>query len=235
MPFPTAHPSARLGLPLDAPAHRARPSAMPTACCCVGGSFFEDVWYARAARSRRARKVAQIEASAGAARLRSSPRPGSGRLRSSRMRWATRRRDRPAGVRRATRRRTKRNAALVALKAKESWVPEDARAEKAWDARADLDAARDGRNPRRDAGRRHRRRRIDHRLHRSRPHHRLRRAPATTTAPRVAASARALPARSASRWPSRTGRWCASRATARRCMRSRRSGPRRTSTCRSCS
>mgnify|MGYP003694804541 CR=1 FL=1 len=102
-------------------------------------------------------------------------------------------------------------------------------------AHADLDGARHGRDQERRARRRRRGRRDHH--GQSRPVQDLHasRGRTTTTAAAAAASARAWRAPSASRWPIRSGRSSACRATARRCIPSRRCGRRRTTTCRSCS
>lgn len=61
MPFPSAHPSARLGLPLDAASVR---KALGDAdlVLLIGGSFFEDVWFAAGGPFPQSAKVAQIEA-----------------------------------------------------------------------------------------------------------------------------------------------------------------------------
>lgn len=61
-PFPTRHPSARLGLPLDAAAIR-KALGDADAVLLVGGSFFEDVWFAAGGAIPMGAKVAQIESS----------------------------------------------------------------------------------------------------------------------------------------------------------------------------
>ncbi|MGE0769951.1 MAG: thiamine pyrophosphate-binding protein [Hyphomicrobiaceae bacterium] len=130
MPFPTAHPSARLGLPLDAAATK---KAFGTAdmVLLVGGSFFEDVWYADDGPFPDAAAVAQIEANP--ERLAHGVAPGLGVVGSIRHALAAMvsELDRAAtpGYRDAAR---KRNRALAELKAKEVAV-QKARAAKAWD------------------------------------------------------------------------------------------------------
>ncbi len=60
--FPTAHPSARLGLPLDGGAI-AKSLDGADAVLLVGGSFFEHVWHAAGSPFPKGASVAQIEAS----------------------------------------------------------------------------------------------------------------------------------------------------------------------------
>ncbi len=59
--FPSAHASARLGLPLDA-ASIQKALGRADAVLLVGGSFFEDVWFAPTSPFPEGAKVAQIEA-----------------------------------------------------------------------------------------------------------------------------------------------------------------------------
>ncbi|MEZ5818684.1 MAG: thiamine pyrophosphate-binding protein [Hyphomicrobiaceae bacterium] len=130
MPFPTAHPSARLGLPLDS---AAIAKALGTAdmVLLVGGSFFEDVWYADGGPFPAGAKVAQVEASP--ERLAYGVAPGLGLVGSIRHALAgiVAELDRAASgdYRGAARRR---NKALAELKAKENAF-QRTRAEKAWD------------------------------------------------------------------------------------------------------
>lgn len=130
MPFPTAHPSARLGLPLDAAAIR---KALGTAdlVLLVGGSFFEDVWYAGDGPFPEGASVAQIEASP--ERLAYGVAPTLGVVGSIRHALAglVSEIDRAATAEsRAA--AQKRNKALAELKAKENAF-QQARAGKAWD------------------------------------------------------------------------------------------------------
>ncbi|MEM8972837.1 MAG: thiamine pyrophosphate-binding protein [Pseudomonadota bacterium] len=60
--FPTSHPSARLGLPLDA-VGIAKAFGDSDAALLVGGPFFEDVWYAPGSRFPAGASVMHIEAS----------------------------------------------------------------------------------------------------------------------------------------------------------------------------
>ncbi|MGE3915510.1 MAG: thiamine pyrophosphate-binding protein [Hyphomicrobiaceae bacterium] len=130
MPFPTAHPSARLGLPLDA-ASIAKVLGSADMVLLVGGSFFEDVWHAPQSPFPAGAKVAQIEASP--ERLAFAVAPSLGLVGSIRHalsglvaeidRVATP--DWRGDVRR-------RNAGLAQLKAKEV-AAQKSRAEKAWD------------------------------------------------------------------------------------------------------
>ena len=61
--FPTAHPSARLGLPLDA-AGIARALDGSDVVLLVGGPFFEDVWYSAGGPFPAGAKVIHLEESA---------------------------------------------------------------------------------------------------------------------------------------------------------------------------
>ncbi|MGD9804964.1 MAG: thiamine pyrophosphate-binding protein [Hyphomicrobiaceae bacterium] len=130
MPFPTAHPSARLGLPLDAGAIR---KALGSAdmVLLIGGSFFEDVWYADGGPFPNGAKVAQIEANP--ERLAYGVAPDLGVVGSIRHAIAglVSELDRAATAdyRSAAK---KRNKELAELKAKENAF-QKARAEKAWD------------------------------------------------------------------------------------------------------
>lgn len=130
MPFPTAHPSARLGLPLDSAAV-AKALGSADMVLLVGGSFFEDVWYAEGGPFPAGAKVAQIEASH--ERLAYGVAPGLGLVGSIRHTLAgvVAEIDRAADTdyRNAVR---QRNKALAVLKDKENAV-QKARAEKAWD------------------------------------------------------------------------------------------------------
>ena len=130
MPFPTAHPSARLGLPLDS-ASIAKALGKADMVLLVGGSFFEDVWYAPDPPFPAGAKVAQIEASA--ERLAYGVAPDAGLIGSIRHALAglANEIDRAAGpdFRAAV---AKRNKALGELKTKEVAV-QRMRAEKAWD------------------------------------------------------------------------------------------------------
>jgi benzoylformate decarboxylase len=130
MPFPTAHPSARLGLPLDSAAV-AKALGSADMVLLVGGSFFEDVWYAEGGPFPAGAKVAQIEASH--ERLAYGVAPGLGLVGSIRHALAgvVAEIDRAADTdyRNAVR---QRNKALTVLKDKENAV-QKARAEKAWD------------------------------------------------------------------------------------------------------
>lgn len=130
MPFPTAHPSARLGLPLDA-AGIAKALGAADMVLLVGGMFFEDVWYAPEAPFPAGAKIAQIEATA--ERLAFGVAPGAGVIGSIRHALAglVGEIDRAASAdyRAAAR---KRNAALAELKGKEVAL-QRMRAEKAWD------------------------------------------------------------------------------------------------------
>ena len=130
MPFPTAHPSARLGLPLDAAAIKKALGASDLVLL-VGGSFFEDVWFAEGGPFPDGARVAQIEASP--ERLAHGVAPSLGVVGSIRHalsalvteidRAAT------ADYREAAR---KRNKVLAELKAKENLF-QKTRAEKARD------------------------------------------------------------------------------------------------------
>jgi benzoylformate decarboxylase len=130
MPFPTAHPSARLGLPLDAAAIR-KAFGSSDFVLLLGGSFFEDVWHAEGGPFPDGAKVAQIETSperlaygvAPALGVVGSLRHALSALVSEIDRAAT------ADFRAAAK---KRNRELAELKAKENAF-QKTRAEKAWD------------------------------------------------------------------------------------------------------
>jgi benzoylformate decarboxylase len=130
MPFPSAHPSARLGLPLDAAATRKAFGAVDLVLL-LGGAFFEDVWFAAGGPFPDGARVAQIEASPerlayGVALelgVVGSIRHGLASLVSELDRAAT------PDYRAAAQ---KRNRALAELKAKEVAF-QRTRAEKAWD------------------------------------------------------------------------------------------------------
>jgi len=130
MPFPSAHPSARLGLPLDAAAIR-KSFGSSDLVLLIGGSFFEDVWFAEGGPFPEGAKVAQIEASPERLAYAAAPdlgvvgsiRPALSALVSEVDRAAT------SEYRTASR---KRNAALAELKTKENTF-QKMRAEKAWD------------------------------------------------------------------------------------------------------
>jgi benzoylformate decarboxylase len=130
MPFPTAHPSARLGLPLESAAI-AKSLGAADMVLLVGGSFFEDVWYSDGGPFPPGAKVAQIEASH--ERLAYGIAPGLGLVGSIRHALAglVAEIDRAAdaGFRGAAR---QRNKELAALKSREAAF-QKARAEKAWD------------------------------------------------------------------------------------------------------
>ena len=130
MSFPTAHPSARLGLPLDSAAIGKALGDADTVLL-VGGSFFEDVWYAAEGPFPAGARIAQIEASPD--RLAFAVAPHTGIVGSIRHALAGLvaeiDRAQTADDRTAARRR---NAALAELKAKEN-AQQKARAEKAWD------------------------------------------------------------------------------------------------------
>ena len=130
MPFPTAHPSARLGLPLDSAAV-AKALGDADMVLLAGGTFFEDVWWAPQSPFPPAAKVAQIEAFP--ERLGYGIAPEAGVVGSIRHALAglVSEIDRAAGAdyRGAAR---QRNKALAELKAKEVAL-QKMRAEKAWD------------------------------------------------------------------------------------------------------
>ena len=130
MPFPTAHPSARLGLPLDAAAIRKALGASDLVLL-VGGSFFEDVWFADGGPFPEGAKVAQIEANP--ERLAYAVAPELGVVGSIRHALsglvAELDRAATADYRAAAK---ARNKELAELKAKESAF-QRTRAEKAWD------------------------------------------------------------------------------------------------------
>lgn len=130
MPFPTAHPSARLGLPLDKTSI-AKALGAADMVLLVGGTFFEDVWHAADGPFPAGAKVAQIEASP--ERLAFGVAPAAGLVGSVRHALAglVAEIDRAgsADYRAAAR---KRNSALAELKAKENAF-QKMRAEKAWD------------------------------------------------------------------------------------------------------
>jgi benzoylformate decarboxylase len=130
VPFPSAHPSARLGLPLDAASIRKAFGASDMVLL-LGGSFFEDVWHADGGPFPDGAKVAQIETST--ERLAYGVAPELGVIGSIRHALAglIAEIDRAATVdfRAAAKRR---NRELTELKAKENAF-QKARAEKAWD------------------------------------------------------------------------------------------------------
>lgn len=130
VPFPTAHPSARLGLPLDAGAIRKALGASDMVLL-IGGSFFEDVWHADGGPFPEGAKIAHIEANPD--RLAYGVAPTLGIVGSIRHALSSLvselDRAAPAEYRAAAK---KRNAALAELKTKENAF-QKARAEKAWD------------------------------------------------------------------------------------------------------
>jgi benzoylformate decarboxylase len=129
MPFPTAHPSARLGLPLDS-ASIAKSFGDADLVLLVGGSFFEDVWHAHGGPFPAGAKVVHIEASPEKLAFGVAPAVGLvGSLRHA-LAHVAKEVDGAASpdYRTAVKRR---NAELAALKAKETAF-QRARAEKAW-------------------------------------------------------------------------------------------------------
>jgi len=130
MPFPTAHPSARLGLPLDAAAIR-KAFGSSDLVLLLGGSFFEDVWHADGGPFPNGAKVAQIETSP--ERLAYGVAPALGVVGSLRhaLSALVSEIDRAATADFRAAAKT-RNKELAELKAKENAF-QTARAEKAWD------------------------------------------------------------------------------------------------------
>ena len=130
MPFPTAHPSARLGLPLDAAAIR-KAFGSSDMMLLLGGSFFEDVWHADGGPFPDGAKVAQIETSP--ERLAYGVAPALGVVGSLRhaLSALVSEVDRAATADFRTAAKT-RNKELAELKAKENAF-QRVRAEKAWD------------------------------------------------------------------------------------------------------
>ena len=130
MPFPTAHPSARLGLPLDS-AGIAKCLNDADMVLLIGGTFFEDVWHAPQSPFPAGARVAQIETCP--ERLAYGVAPDVGVVGSIKHALAglVAEIDRLATPddRGAVR---KRNAALAELKRKEVAL-QRMRAEKAWD------------------------------------------------------------------------------------------------------
>ncbi|MBS0244336.1 MAG: thiamine pyrophosphate-binding protein, partial [Proteobacteria bacterium] len=130
VPFPSAHPSARHGLPLDAAAI-AKTLGNADMVLLIGGSFFEHVWWAGASPFPNGVKVAQIEASAERLAFAITPEAGLvGCIRTS-LKGLVEGLDRAASpaFRDAAK---KRNADLANLKAKENAF-QKTRAEKGWD------------------------------------------------------------------------------------------------------
>ena len=126
--FPSAHPSARLLLPLDAAAIR---KALGDAdlVLMAGGPFFEDVWFAPGSPFPAGAKVVQIEESN--ARLGYNYRLDAGAVGDLKAAFAGLLRalaDAPADFAKAA---LQRNAALQALKEREV-AAQKSRAEKAW-------------------------------------------------------------------------------------------------------
>ena len=223
--FPTDHASARGTLAFDAPGV-AKQFASNDLVLMVGGPFFEEVWYAPGSPFASGTKVLQIEAAP--SRLAYNFALDAGAV-------------------------SDVGAGLAALDVALATVADE-----------DFDAAAAKRNaalqprPRRPASRRPgrarrprwrapwprsapaRRRMRSWPTRRSRPTSTCSRpsplpVPTTISAAGAAASGRGWREPSAWRWASRSGRCFASRATARRCTRSRQSGPRRITRCRSCS
>ncbi len=126
--FPTAHSSARLGLPLDAQSIR---KALHGAdfVLLVGGPFFEDVWYAPGGPFPQGAKVAQIEAAPSRLAYNHPLEVGVlGDVRAALSGLVAELVKAPADFLTAA---AKRNAALAELKAREV-ASQKARAEKAW-------------------------------------------------------------------------------------------------------
>lgn len=128
--FPTAHPSARLGLPLDSSAI-ARSLGSADMVLLVGGAFFEDVWFATEGPFPAGAKVAHIEASPEKLAFAIAPDVGVVGCVKAALEGlvAGIGASAPAAFVTAANRR---NGELAALKAKEIAV-QKARAEKAWD------------------------------------------------------------------------------------------------------
>lgn len=130
MPFPTAHPSARLGLPLDSAAI-AKALGDADMVLLVGGTFFEDVWHAAGSPFPAGARIAQIEACP--ERLAYGVAADAGLVGSIRHALAglVAEVDRAAGPDFRTAAR-QRNKALAELKGKEVAL-QRMRAEKSWD------------------------------------------------------------------------------------------------------
>lgn len=128
--FPTSHPSARLGLPLD-PASIAKALGDADLVLLVGGPFFEHVWHADTGPFPKGAKVVHIEPTA--ERLAYAIAPSVGLVGSLPHAIAglveTLAASRTADFRSAA---ARRNAALAELKSKEIAL-QKMRAEKAWD------------------------------------------------------------------------------------------------------
>jgi benzoylformate decarboxylase len=130
MPFPTAHPSARLGLPLDN-ASTAKALGDADMVLLLGGTFFENVWYADRGPFRAGTVVAQVEQSAG--RLAYGVDPGAGVVGCLKAALTGLVERVGAGADADYKREAeRRNAGLVTLKAREE-AAQKSRTEKAWD------------------------------------------------------------------------------------------------------
>ncbi|MDX2157672.1 MAG: thiamine pyrophosphate-binding protein [Hyphomicrobiaceae bacterium] len=128
--FPSPHPSARLGLPLDSAAI-AKSLAGADVVLLIGGSFFEDVWHAGEGPFPAGARIAQVEAYPERLAFGVAPETGlCGDIRAAVEGIVAAVRGGADAAFSADAKR--RNAALVALKAKEEAV-QKARAEKAWD------------------------------------------------------------------------------------------------------
>ncbi len=126
-PFPTAHPSARLGLAQDAAGTR-KLLGEADVVLLVGGPFFEDVWFAPGSHFPKGAKVLQIEESAERlARNHALDMGLVGDLKDALGALASALASNAAVAKEAA----KRNAALAELKAREI-AGQKSRAEKAW-------------------------------------------------------------------------------------------------------
>lgn len=128
--FPTAHPSARLGLPLDSAAI-AKSLGSADMVLLVGGAFFEDVWFATEGPFPAGAKVAHIEASPEKLAFAIAPDVGVVGCVKAALEGLVAGIGASASAAFVTA-ANRRNGELAALKAKEIAV-QKARAEKAWD------------------------------------------------------------------------------------------------------
>lgn len=128
--FPTAHPSARLGLPLDAKSIR-KALGDADAVLLLGGPFFEDVWFASGSPFPEGAKVLQVEESVSRLGQNHPLAAGAvGALSDALERLGDALDQRLTSKARQSAKR--RNDELTALKAREV-AGQRARAEKAWD------------------------------------------------------------------------------------------------------
>ena len=226
--FPTDHPAYRGTLAFDAPGV-ARQLGDYDLVLLVGGPFFEEVWYAPGSPLPPGCKVLQIEAAP--PRLAYNFAVDAGVIA-----------DVGAALEALWQATT--GVSGAAVRARQDAVPQAPAGRRCAPRRRGCRRPGRGRRPRCRApwpsSRPARRPTSSWSTRPSRPTSTCSRPspstdPATISAVAAAASARAWPARSASRSPRPAGRSSACRATARRCTPSRRCGRRRITTCRSCS